>query len=217
MLLSITMRHGLLSLVLVFAAVGGACSDEKPTFGNAGGVLGRRLPGEVGGSAPAPAGSNGFFPGPYDANANPPKPTTTLKAGHAGGGKIPIDGADPKATSQCLDCHKTGGAASGKPWSFGGRVLNAGGTAGEADADVIVVNADGKVVGLVKTDAEGFFWAAPGTDALANGAQTIVRNAKGEMKMSTKLNPDNAGANDGGCDRTGACHNGGTPGSIRAK
>jgi len=217
MLHSIAMRSGLLLPIALVIAAGAACSDEKPTFGNAGGALGRRLPGEVGGAATS-NGANGPFPNAYNADEN--RPTTTLTAGHTGKGAAPANGTDVTASSQCLDCHKAGGVAAGKPWSFGGRVLNKGKTAGEANADVIVVNADGKVVGNVKTDAEGFFWAAPGANALADGASTSVRNGPALTNiatMGTKLNPANGGQNDGGCDRAGGnCHKG-TTGSIVAK
>ena len=222
MLHSIAMRSAGLSIVLVFAAAA-ACSDEKPNFGNAGGVLGRRLPGETGGAAPTAPGGEGLFPDKYDANKN--KPAKTLKQGHATTGN-PLAAAvtTPTVSSTCNQdgCHKTGGAAP--PWLFGGRVLNAAKTAGEPNADVIVVNPDNKIVGgtYAKTDADGFFWMAVGADALADGAKTQVRTARGVPPagggtMSTPLKPDNGGQNDGGCDRTGSCHSQGSTGNITAK
>jgi hypothetical protein len=214
MLLSITMRSVVLTLALVFAAAA-ACSDEKPNFGNAGGAIGRKLPGETAGPAGTAApGADPKFGDKYDPAKN--KPTKTLREGHATTGSPIAAGINATQSSACVSagCHITGGAAP--PWAFGGRVLKADKTGPEANADVAVVNPDNTLAGgkYVKTDADGFFYIAGGP--IVDGAKTSVRTAKGIKDMSTPLKPDNGGQNDGACDRTGTCH-GGTQGSIVAQ
>jgi hypothetical protein len=179
-----------LLLVTVGLAVAGACAEPDPNYGDPSGIVGKTLPKESAGSA---AGGSDAFGGAYSADAN--KPTTTLKASHQAKG-----GPTPETVGNCLDCHKTGGAAAAKLFAIGGRIAK-----NTANVDV-VVSSGGDKIGPVKSDADGFFWA-PGT--LKAGSNAAVRNANGDSKMTQPLL-----ATDGGCDQTGTCHGGslGLPG-----
>lgn len=180
-------------LLIVALVAGAACAEPDPNYGDPGGVIGRPLPNEVGGGG----GTTSVFGAPYSATAN--KPTTTMKAAHAAKG-----GPAPGDALNCLDCHKTGGAAAGKLFSFGGRVTSKGAPA--PDVDVLVIQGTEKL-GPVKSDADGFFWS-PGAPVKA-GANTYVRNKDAEAKMGGAL----AAGTGGSCDGAN-CHVPGKQGKI---
>lgn len=170
------------------------CSDPETPFGDPGGVLRRPLPNE----SPAATGSAGPFAAPYSATENPPPPTTTYAQGHAGKAApgVPLAGSVDDAVD-CLSCHGESKAGSTVKWSFGGRVVVA--AAGAANVDVVVVNPDGKALGPVKSDADGFFWAPIALGAVADGASTLLRNAKGENRMGQLLKPEDASCDNANC------------------
>lgn len=172
-----------------------ACGPDEPRFGDPGGILGRSLPNEVtSGGNKAPGG---VFGAPYDPNAF--KPRTTMATAHAGkGGPAPAD------TLDCLSCHKEGGAAGTKPFSYGGRVVS--NNAPAPDVDVIVIQGDEKL-GPVKSDADGFFWFAG--PAVKEGAKTYVRKTTTERAMGGALR-----ANTGGSCDAANCHVPGGQGKI---
>jgi hypothetical protein len=188
----LSLRMRLLLFVTVGVAGAIACADPDPNFGEPAGIIGRKLPkeGETPG-APGPGGGpTSAFPKPYAAADN--KPTTTLKAAHdAKGGPAPDTIAQP-----CLDCHKTGGQAAAKVFSFGGRIAGK-----KPDIDVIV--GGGTPLGPTKTDADGFYWFVGG--AVADGSRPVVRSATEESAMLTALTSTTGGS----CDGTAACHGGG--------
>lgn len=187
----------MLSLIsAVCAAALVACGPDEPRFGDPGGILGKTLPNEVtgGGGGNTPGG---VFGAPYDANAF--KPTTTMATAHAGKG-----GPTPADTLDCLSCHQEGGAAGGKPFSYGGRVVS--NNAPAPDVDVIVIQGDEKL-GPVKSDADGFFWFAG--PAVKEGAKTYVRKGTTERPMGGAL-PAGTGAS---CDSAN-CHVPGKQGKV---
>lgn len=177
------------------AAVLVACGPDEPKFGDPGGIIGKTLPNEVTGGGNNTPG--GVFGAPYDPNAF--KPATTMATAHAAkGGPAPAD------TLDCLSCHKEGGAAAGKPFSFGGRVVS--NNAPAADVDVIVIQ-DGEKIGPVKSDADGFFWSAG--RAVKDGAKTYVRKGTNERAMGGALQAGTGGS----CDNSN-CHVPGKQGKI---
>jgi hypothetical protein len=177
---------------LLSVALAGACAEPDPTYGQPGGIIGRSLPHEVGGGA-SPAT---VFGAPYDVKAN--RPTTTLQAAHAAKG-----GPTPSDALNCLECHKTGGVAAAKIFSFGGRVTSKGVPA--PDVDVLVDQ--GEKLGPVKSDSGGFFWSL-GAPVKA-GAKAYVRKGDVQQAMGGAL----AAGTGGGCDSSG-CHVPGKQGPI---
>ncbi len=190
-------------LVTLGASAALSCAEPDPNFGDPGGILGRKLPGE-GASTGTTSSGGGVFGAPYSATANPA--TTTLEAAHAAKG---MPNPEAAATLDCLSCHKSGGAASTKAFTFGGRVYDPDGKAPVAAADCIVVLGDGTAkLGPVKSDKDGYFWLLGGV--MPAGAHVTLRSKDNkEAPMNGPLQ-----ATDGACQAGGTCH-GGTQGKIR--
>ena len=188
----------LLPTIPLALAIGAACAEPDPTYGEPGSIIGKTLPGGDGpsssgggdgGAGGAGGGGADPFGGAYSPT-NPPPPTKTLKDAHANGG-----GPTPDTVGDCLTCHTTGGQAKGFIWAFGGR----DGTKA-AGIDVVVTDPSGNKIGPVKTDADGFFWA-PGGPVVPK-SKVAMRNANNTVKMSGSLQS----ASDGGCMQGGSCH-----------
>jgi hypothetical protein len=123
-----------------------ACGTPDPNYGDPGGIIGKKLPSEPGGtSAPGAEDTSPF------KDTTSTAPLKTLKAAHAA-----ANAPAPEAVPECLGCHGKAGAGATSKWTFAGRVVNGG--AGVKDVDVIVAK-DAVKVGPVKSDADGFFWA----------------------------------------------------------
>lgn len=168
---------------------GGGGGDDEPSGGGGGG--------DGGGAAP----SDGFFEGAYDP-AKPAQPTETATQAHAGAASAPTPPTD--RTKDCISCHKTGGAAAGAIFVFGGTVTKKDKITPMPNAEIRVLNADKTVVGSAKSGMDGNFWLKMGDAkaALAGGAEVRVRTPAGEKKMSDKIA-------DGSCN-SAVCHGGGT-------
>jgi hypothetical protein len=181
-----------ITLALALVALGVACAEPDPTFGDPGGILNRSLPNETTGGG----GADGPF-----AGTNATAPTKTLKTAHGTVGPAPADYID------CMTCHKEGVNSQGAPsFSYGGRIND--GATPVAGAEVIVLQGTTKI-GPVKSDADGFFWS-PGT-ALKDGAVTYVRKVGGTPK---KMGGTLTAATGGGCNAA-KCHaENGTSGKI---
>lgn len=96
---------------------------------------------------------------------------------------------DSNAGTDCLACH---GKNMGAP-----AFVLAGTIPGATNAEVRVVDADGREVASVGTDANGNFWF-PGTDAFPAGSSVGVRDATTTQKMSGRISA-------GSCN-TSSCH-----------
>lgn len=97
---------------------------------------------------------------------------------------------DSNAGTDCLACH---GRDMGAPaFVLAGTVPGAA-----AGAQVRVVDADGREVASVGTDANGNFWF-PGTVAFPAGSSVGIRNGDVTQKMSGRIS--------GGSCNTASCH-----------
>ena len=108
----------------------------------------------------------------------------------------------------CMDCHSAAGGANAK-WGIAGTVYNsAAGTTPVAKAEVRIVDATGKELGLVYSDDKGNFWADTIVGGIPAGAKVGVRNATVTKLMGTAL-----AAKDSGCQQAG-CHVAGAQGRV---
>lgn len=118
------------------------------------------------------------------------------------------NGPNPVAPSgqDCLTCHRTGGAASGKVFLFAGSIFKAKGMPQGPAVQVRIVDATGNRVGVdAFTDNDGNFWLLASSAAgaqIQNGAHVGVRNAGGIQNMSTALGMGNSSCNSLGCHDT---------------
>ena len=102
----------------------------------------------------------------------------------------------------CMDCHSAAGGATAK-FAFAGTVYtSAAGTAPIKGAEVRLVDATGKELALIYSDAHGNFWSD--IAGVPGGSHIGARNAKTKKEMATAL-----GATDTGCQKAG-CHVTGT-------
>jgi hypothetical protein len=153
------------------------------------------------GSSSSGAAAGDAFTGAAAYSATTPAPNNApakgKNAAHAGAGPDP-------AGQSCLPCHAG--------FNFGGTVYGeAAGTTRVAAAEVRLVDATGKQVSLVSTDADGNVWDTVATK-VADGFKVGVRK-DGKVKiMNTPLK-----AGDGSCARTdnnAGCHSAGKQGPI---
>jgi hypothetical protein len=151
-------------------------------------------------SSGAPAGD--AFAGAAAYSATTPAPNNAPAKGK---GNATVHGAqlDPAGLS-CLPCHAG--------FNFGGTVYGeAAGTTRVAGAEVRIVDATGKQVSLVSTDADGNVWDTVATK-VADGFKVGVRKDGKVKVMATPLK-----AGDGSCARTdnnAGCHSAGKQGPI---
>lgn len=159
---SLRRQNSRLALLAIVVALGVACAEPEPRFGEPGGILDRKLPQEATGGD----GADGPFTGTTAA-----APAKTMRAAHAGG-----KGPEPADNIDCMTCHKNGANTLGAPsFSFGGRINE--NDAPVAGAEVMVVQGTEKL-GPVKSDADGFF-SSPGAAAVKDGAVSWVRKGTG--------------------------------------
>lgn len=113
------------------------------------------------------------------------------------------NGGNP-AGVDCMTCHGAGGGAGAK-WGIAGTVYNsAAGTAPIAKAQVRVVDATGKELANVYSDALGNFWADAINGGLPGGAKVGARNATITKLMGTALTTQDAACQKAGCHVAGA-------------
>lgn len=199
---------GLLLLALGVGVVG-ACSSQDP---GAFEIIPRKTSGpvvlptgtastpppNVDGGEPKVDGGGGatsaVFDKPYAAPGAPD--TSTIASKHPAGTNGPTSIAMAK-TTDCLNCHRTGGTASGAIF------LIAGVTKPNAEVGVKLATGGGKVV-TTRATQEGFFFIESG-DTIG-GAKAAVRDS--QTNFSDMLGPLGSGA----CNQP-ACH-GGTQGDV---
>jgi len=152
---------------------GGATGGTGGATGGTGGATGGTggATGGTGGATGGTGGGSGFWAAPYNASCTPTKNSPT---GHSG------------ALGDCINCHKQGGAASGKNWLFGGAVYETGGTTPAAKVEIGVK--DGTTLHYACTDSNGLFYVdAQGKTAPAWATAEIrMRSAAAEKTMNTK-------------------------------
>jgi mono/diheme cytochrome c family protein len=113
------------------------------------------------------------------------------------------NGGNP-AGVDCMSCHGAGGGASAK-WGIAGTVYNsAAGTTPVAKANIRVVDAAGKELANVYSDALGNFWADSINGGLPGGAKVGARNATVTKLMGTALTTQDSGCQKAGCHVAGA-------------
>lgn len=182
------LQYGLMALssprllpFLALAAALGSCAEPDPSYGDPGGILGKKVPNESGSGSSSSSSSGGDdapFPSAYSGTANPAvKSVVSAHAAAVAAGK-----AAPSSISAplvCDSCHKEGQAAAAKILAIGGRVMK--GEAGIPNVDVIVTGP--ATVGPVKSDADGFFFAL-GTP-IGAGSKVAIRSQAGKSVMSS--------------------------------
>ncbi|HSO35249.1 MAG TPA: hypothetical protein VLT33_22125 [Labilithrix sp.] len=162
--------------------------------------------GEGGTEAGTDGGSSGqpvtAFTGAKAFNAAGATVGDALNAGHNFAGNTPP--TNP-AGQNCIDCHKAGGSAAGAIWGIAGTIYtSAAGTTPIKGAEVRVVDAAGKELALVYSDANGNFWSDTIVGGVPGGAKVGARNATVTKLMSTALTTQDAGCQKGGCHVAGS-------------
>ncbi len=146
-----------------------------------------------------------------DSTADAAEPVTAFTgapaymAGTAKGSSLKT-GSHPNGTPagnpaglDCKTCHVAGGTAGDKVWGISGTVYNTvSGNAPVPQAEVRLVDATGKELAKVYSDALGNFWSNAIT--VPAGAKVGVRNATATKVMVAPLTTQ-----DGGCQKAG-CH-----------
>ena len=180
----------------------------SPTDGGSSGTSGTS--GSTSGEAGTDGGSSGqpitAFTGAKAFNAAGATVGVSQNAGHNFAGNTPP--SNP-AGHNCVDCHKQGGSAAGAVWGIAGTVYTSGaGTTPIKGAEVRVVDAAGKELALVYSDADGNFWSDTIVGGIPGGAKAGARNATVTKLMSTALTTQ-----DSGCQKAG-CHVAGSQGRV---
>lgn len=159
----------------------GSCAEPDPSYGDPGGILGKKVPNESAtgsSSSSSSGGDNGPFPSAYSGTANPA--VKSVVAAHAAA--VAAGKAAPSSISAplvCDSCHKAGQAAEAKLLAIGGRVMK--GENGVPNVDVIITGPT--TVGPVKSDVDGFFFAL-GTP-IGAGSKATIRSQAGMSPMTS--------------------------------
>lgn len=163
---------------------GGSSSGEAGTGTDAGSSSGATITAFTGAAAFNAAGT---------ANGDSLRPADHPNAGNPAG-------------VNCMDCHSAAGAASAK-FAFAGTVYNsAAGTAPIKGAEVRLVDAKGKELALIYSDAQGNFWSD--IASVPGGSHVGARNATIKKEMVTALGTTDTGCQKAGCHVTGAAAQG---------
>lgn len=175
----------------------GGTSGVTPTDGGSSGDAGEA--GADGGGSTSGALVTAFT-GAAAYNAAGASVGSSQNAAHPNGGN--------PAGVDCMTCHGAAGAAGSK-WGIAGTIYNTvAGAAPVAKAEVRVVDAAGKQVALVYSDALGNFWADTIVGGVTGGSKVGARNATATKLMGLALTTQDAG-----CQRS-TCHVAGSQGRV---